>query len=175
MKPGEGGSSKHCIFYHFRLNRCRGCIPEVRGFRTNTYRFVKKTYCARILIEGAQFPPFGFDIAEISLEASKCLGGNREAKSIEGGSRSADLNLRIEICIMDLRCGFDTPAPLQAGGGGFNRSAHSAGPGRGVQVHGWRPRRCKNNKHIFKEKTTTCLNISSKRHRKRHPNDAKNR
>ena len=43
---------------------------------------VKKTYCARILIEGARFPPFGFDIAEISLEASKCLGGNREAKSI---------------------------------------------------------------------------------------------
>ena len=36
-----------------------------------------------ILIEGARFPPFGFDIAEISLEASKCLGGNREAKSID--------------------------------------------------------------------------------------------
>ena len=47
-----------------------------------TYRFFKKTYRARILIESAWFPPFGFDIAEISLEASKCLGGNREAKSI---------------------------------------------------------------------------------------------
>ena len=31
----------------------------------NTYRFVKKTYCAQILIECGRFPPFGFDIAEI--------------------------------------------------------------------------------------------------------------
>ena len=86
--------------------------------RLQTYRFFKKTYRARILIESARFPPFGFaiaeissnsnedtsvsqkdlscpdsdrecsappfvfDITEVSLETSKCLGGNREAKSI---------------------------------------------------------------------------------------------
>ena len=27
--------SKHIIFDHFRLNRCRGCTPEVMGFRTD--------------------------------------------------------------------------------------------------------------------------------------------
>ena len=35
------------------------------------YRSVKKTYCARILIEGARFPPFGFDIAEISSNSKE--------------------------------------------------------------------------------------------------------
>ena len=39
--------------------------------RTNTYRFVKKTYCGRILIEGARFPPFGFAIAEISSNSNE--------------------------------------------------------------------------------------------------------
>ena len=34
-KSEGGGSSKHLIFDHFRLNRCRGCIPEVRGFLTD--------------------------------------------------------------------------------------------------------------------------------------------
>ena len=56
--------------------------------------FFKTTYCARILIEGARFPPFGFDIAEISLEASKCLGGNREAKSISVFAIVIDLSFR---------------------------------------------------------------------------------
>ena len=32
---------------------------------------VKKTYCARILIEGARFTPFGFDIAEISFNSKE--------------------------------------------------------------------------------------------------------
>ena len=32
---------------------------------------VKKPYCARILIEGARFPPFGFDIAEISSNSNE--------------------------------------------------------------------------------------------------------
>ena len=32
---------------------------------------VKKTYCARILIEGARFPPFGFVIAEISSSSNE--------------------------------------------------------------------------------------------------------
>ena len=35
------------------------------------YRFVKKIYCARILIEGARFPPFGFDTAEISYNSNE--------------------------------------------------------------------------------------------------------
>ena len=38
---------------------------------TRAYRFVKKIYCARILIEGARFPPFGFDIAEISSNSNE--------------------------------------------------------------------------------------------------------
>ena len=36
-----------------------------------TYRFIKKTYRARILIEGARFPPFGFDIAEMSSNSNE--------------------------------------------------------------------------------------------------------
>ena len=47
---------------------------------------------------------------------------------LEEGLRSADLNLRIEICVMDLRFGFGTPALVYDKGGGFNRAAHSAGP-----------------------------------------------
>ena len=34
-KSEGGGSSKHLIFDNFRLYRCRSCIPEVRGFRTD--------------------------------------------------------------------------------------------------------------------------------------------
>ena len=34
--------------------------------RSKTYRFAKKACCAQILIEGARFPPFGFDITEIN-------------------------------------------------------------------------------------------------------------
>ena len=37
---------------------------------------------------------------------------------LEGGLRSADLNLRIEICVMDSRFGFDTPARVYDKGGG---------------------------------------------------------
>ena len=33
--------------------------------------FIKTTYCARILIEGARFPPFGFAIAEISSNSNE--------------------------------------------------------------------------------------------------------
>ena len=36
-----------------------------------TCRFFKKTYCARILIESARFPPVGFDIAEISSDSNE--------------------------------------------------------------------------------------------------------
>ena len=38
-----------------------------------TYRFFKKTYRARILIESARFPPFGFDIAEISSNSNEAI------------------------------------------------------------------------------------------------------
>ena len=33
--------------------------------------FFEKTYCARILIESARFPPFGFDITEISSNSNE--------------------------------------------------------------------------------------------------------
>ena len=33
--------------------------------------FFKTTYCARILIEGARFPPFGFAIAETSSSSDE--------------------------------------------------------------------------------------------------------
>ena len=48
---------------------------------------------------------------------------------LEGGLRSADLNLRIEICVMEFRFGSDTPALVYDKGGGFKHYAHSAGPG----------------------------------------------
>ena len=46
------------------------CPDSDRG-RSVTYRFFKKTYCGRILIESARFPPFGFDIAEISSNSNE--------------------------------------------------------------------------------------------------------
>ena len=56
---------------------------DIAEICANSEENISKTHCARILIEGVLgFPPAGSDIAEISLEASKCLGGNREAKSI---------------------------------------------------------------------------------------------
>ena len=36
-----------------------------------TCRFFRKTYRARILIESAWFPPFGFDITEISSNSNE--------------------------------------------------------------------------------------------------------
>ena len=33
--------------------------------------FFKTTYCARILIDGTRFPPFGFDIAEVSSNSKE--------------------------------------------------------------------------------------------------------
>ena len=57
-------------------------IAEISSNSKEVYRFYKKAYRARILIESARFPPFGFHTTEISPEATKCLGGNREAKSI---------------------------------------------------------------------------------------------
>ena len=39
--------------------------------RRRTCRLFKETYCARILIEGARFPPFGFDTAEISSNSNE--------------------------------------------------------------------------------------------------------
>ena len=43
--------------------------PQAPGPRSIV--FIKKTYCARILIEGARFPPFGFAIAEISSNSNE--------------------------------------------------------------------------------------------------------
>ena len=54
----------------------------------NEDMFAKKTYCARILIESARFPPFGFDTVEISSNSNAdmsfsqkdllCLDSDRE-------------------------------------------------------------------------------------------------
>ena len=41
--------------------------------RTKTYRFVKNIYCGRILIEGARFPPVGFDTAEIRSNSNEIM------------------------------------------------------------------------------------------------------
>ena len=41
--------------------------------RAKTYRMAKKIYCARILIEGARFPPFGFDTAEIRSNSNEIM------------------------------------------------------------------------------------------------------
>ena len=57
-------------------------ISETSSNSDEDVSFFKKTYWDRSLIESTRVPPFGFDIAEISLEASKSLGGNREATSI---------------------------------------------------------------------------------------------
>ena len=37
------------------------------------HRFYKTTYCARVLIEGARFPPFGFDTAETSSNSNEIM------------------------------------------------------------------------------------------------------
>ena len=42
-------------------------------YQTKKYRFVKKIYCARILIDGARFPPFGFDTAEIRSNSNEIM------------------------------------------------------------------------------------------------------
>ena len=49
---------------------------------------------------------------------------------LEAGLRSADLNLRIEIGVMEFCFGSDTPALVYDKGGGFNRSVHSARPSK---------------------------------------------
>ena len=50
------------------LPKARG-PPQAPGPRSIV--FFKTTYCARILIEGARFPPFGFAIAEISSNSNE--------------------------------------------------------------------------------------------------------
>ena len=51
--------------------RAWGPGPRARGPGPISSSSVKKTYCARILIEGARFPPFGFAIAEISSNSNE--------------------------------------------------------------------------------------------------------
>ena len=45
--------------------------PNAPGPGPKVHRFFKTTYCARILIEGTRFPPFGFAIAEISSNSTE--------------------------------------------------------------------------------------------------------
>ena len=49
----------------------RGPGPKAPRPGPNVHRFFKTTYCARILIEGARFPPFGFAIAAISSNSNE--------------------------------------------------------------------------------------------------------
>ena len=84
----------------------------------NTYRFVKKTYCARILIEGARFPPFGFVIAEISSNSNEdvsfcqkdslCPDSDRGRSVSPLGFDTAEIssnsNEDVSFCQKDLLC-----------------------------------------------------------------------
>ena len=45
--------------------------PRAPGPGPKVHRFFRTTYCARILIEGARFPPFGFAITEISSSSNE--------------------------------------------------------------------------------------------------------
>ena len=49
--------------------------------------FFKTTYCARILIDGTRFPPFGFDIAEVSSNSKETLSFFDCARSLIEGAR----------------------------------------------------------------------------------------
>ena len=59
-----------------------------------TYPFGKKTHRARILIESARFPPFGFAIAEMSSNSNEdisflqkdlsCPDSDRERSGVRG-------------------------------------------------------------------------------------------
>ena len=49
----------------------QGPGPGARAPGPKVHRFSRTTDCARILIEGARFPPFGFAIAEISSSSNE--------------------------------------------------------------------------------------------------------
>ena len=51
--------------------RPRGPWHRAQGSGPMVHRFFKTTYGARIRIEGARFPPFGFAIAEISSNSNE--------------------------------------------------------------------------------------------------------
>ena len=46
-------------------------MADITLILTKTLRFCKMTYCARILIASARFPPFVFDIPEISCASNE--------------------------------------------------------------------------------------------------------
>ena len=52
-------------------HRAQGPRPQASGPRSIV--FFKTTYGARILIEGARFPPFGFAIMEISSNSNEIM------------------------------------------------------------------------------------------------------
>ena len=57
--------------------RAQGPMPGPRP-RAEGPSFFKATYCARILIEGTRFPPFGFAIAEISSNSNEDVSFGRK-------------------------------------------------------------------------------------------------
>ena len=54
-----------------RRVRCSGDKPSLE--RKTCRLLFKKTYVARIMTEGDRFPPFGFDIAEISSNSNESI------------------------------------------------------------------------------------------------------
>ena len=51
-------------------NILRPALERNLKLRTQNSELKTQIYCARILIESARFPPFGFDTAEISSKAN---------------------------------------------------------------------------------------------------------
>ena len=65
---------------------------------TDDIPFLQKAHRARILIESARFPPFGFDITEISSSSTgdipflqKDLSSKLDLGTIKNGSAASDL------------------------------------------------------------------------------------
>ena len=64
--------------------------------RMEACEFFKETYCARILIESARFPPFGFDTVEISFNLAETMSFLQEVLSCPDSDRERSVSpLRI--------------------------------------------------------------------------------
>ena len=75
-EPWNPWISMESIDFHGPWPRARGPWPGAQGpgpgaQGPRSIVFIKTTYCARIPIEGARFPPFGFAIAEISSNSNE--------------------------------------------------------------------------------------------------------
>ena len=76
LRYGEPEGGKLSTLYQnpgtiSRFEKTMDLGPGAWGPCPKVYRFFRTTYCARILIEGARFPPFGFATAEISSHSNE--------------------------------------------------------------------------------------------------------